>query len=271
MYKTIIFIFSVVLLTSCSTNNTTSTSHVIHDMDVYLKKARSKTEPIKSLRNVYKELSIIKLNRPSLTAIHYDSCLTVDLINRIDAYENNKLKINVLDLRYLNNFIEGEKVEDEQADWPFLHSRDFDHFVPLDEISEIDDEKAVEALAHWYKLKDIRFTVVLYEQSKILPRTKYDNYVLGGYFQGYGILYDLVEHKILCYFNVRINNLSNEIEDYTKDGIEIYDVMIDELKRETKSKIQFELSRKLNIDEALIDKQTLPKFFLYATQLILNR
>lgn len=250
IYKTIIFIFGVVLLTSC---DTTSSNYVVHNMDVYLKKAQTKTDPVKSLKSIYEELSIIKLSKPSVTAIHYDTCLTVDLMNRIDALENSSLKISVLDLKYVNNFIKGEKVEDKEADWTFLHSRDFDYFVPLDKISEIDNEKAVEAIAHWYRLKDIRYTVVLYEQSKALPRTKYEHYVLGGFFQGHGILYDLVEHKVLCYFNVRINNLSNVIENYAKEGIGVYEAMVEELKRETKSSIQFELSRKLNIDEDLID------------------
>lgn len=250
IYKTIFFIFGVVFLTSC---NTTSSNYTVQDIDFYLKKAQEKTEAVKSLKSVYKELSIIKLNKPVFTAIYYDSCLTVDLINRIDALENNSLKISVLDLKYLNNFIEGEKVDAEEAEWTFLHSRDFDYFVALDKISEIDNEKAVEAIAHWYRLKDIRYTVVLYEQTKALPRTKYENYVLGGFFQGYGILYDLVEHKILCYFNVRINNLTNRIEDYTKEGVSVYEAMMEELKRETKSSIQFELSRKLNVHESMID------------------
>jgi len=220
---------------------------------VYLEKARAKTDAIVALRDVYKELSILKLNQPTFSAILYDTCLTADLMHRIDAVGNTPLKINVLDLKYLDNFIGEQIVNDTVTDWGFLHSRDFDYFLPIDQFTEETNEKAIEALAHWYKIKDIRYTVVLAEQNKILPRTKYDNYVLGGYFQGYGILYDIVEHKVLCFFNFRVNNLSNKIEDYTKENREVYDAMIDELKSETKRKIQFELSKKLNIEETSID------------------
>jgi len=245
------FVFLVLCISACTVNDKNTSKQGERSLDWYTQKASEKADPVKALKNVYKELSILKLNQPTLSAIHYDTCLTVDLIERLDELET--FSINVLDLKFLNNFIAGEKSNEEEKDWSFLHSRSFDNFVPRAELKENDQEKAVKALAHWYKVQDIRYTVVLTEQNKILPRTNYDNYVLGGYFQGNGILYDLKEHKVLCYFNFRINNASNKIEDYTKEGLGTYDVMLEELKDEMKNKIRFELSRKLNIEEARIE------------------
>lgn len=245
------FVFFVLCISACTVNDKNTSTYSERSMDWYLEKAAEKADPIKALKNVYKELSILKLNQPNLSAIHYDTCLTADLIDHIDQQET--LKVNVLNLKYLNNFMTGDTENEEAEDWSFLHSRSFDYLVPLAELKENDQKKAVTALAHWYNIQDIRYTVVLYEQNKILPRTKFDNYVLGGYFQGNGILYDLKEHKVLCYFNFRINNLSNKIEDYTKEGQSTYEVMLEELTAEMKNKIQFEVSRKLNIEEDRIE------------------
>ncbi len=251
--KVIFFVFMMAIIASCNTKNTNSSSPVIQSIDAYLAKARSNTNPKKALKNAYKELSILSLNNPSLSAIHYDSCLTIDLANRVENIDKNNLQVNILNLNLLNNFMEGKQVDDAETNWDFLHSRDFDYLISLDKLNEASNNEAMEALARWYKIKDIRYTVVLKEQNKILPRTQYDNYVLGGYFQGYGIFYDLVEHKVLCYFNLRINNLSNKIEDYTKDDMNVYEAMMAELRTETKRKIQVELSRKLTIVETQVD------------------
>jgi len=230
-----------------------TSNHLVQSIDAYFDKANNQKNAVNTLKKVYKELSILKLVKPTLSTIHYDTCLTADLTNRLEHFENAAFPVNVLNLKYLDNFMEGEKAVAEEANWSFLHSKDFDYFIPINELKQTENKKAAEALAHWYKIKDTRYTIILTEQNKILPRTKFENYVLGGYFQGYGILYDLAEHKVLCYFNVRINNLSNKIEDYTKEGIGVYEAMINELKSETKNKLKLELSRKLNIKESQIE------------------
>jgi len=245
------FVFLGLCISACTVNDKNTSKHSEHSLDWYTQKAREKADPVKALKNVYKELSILKLNQPTLSAIHYDTCLTVDLIEHLEDLET--FSINVIDLKFLNNFIEGGKENEEEKDWSFLHSRSFDYFIPLNKLKENNKENAVKALANWYKIRDIRYTVVLTEQNKILPRANFDNYVLGGYFQGNGILYDLKEHKVLCYFNFRINNKSNKIEDYTKEGQSTYEIMLEELKAEMNNNIRFEVSRKLNIEKDRID------------------
>jgi len=245
--RVIVFVFGLSFL-CCDHENS---SNRIQSLARYEQKAASIVDPQKALKSAYEELAVLKLNQPSVTAIHYDTCLTDDLQKHLT--KNQTFKVNVLDLKYIDQFIEGTTIDDEESNWRFLHSNNFNFLVPLTELPKTTNEKTAKALAHWLNIKDIRYTVILYEQNKILPRVNFENYVLGGYFQGHGILYDLKEYKAICYFPFRVNNLSNTIEDYTKEGMDIYDAMMNELKNEMKLKIQFELARKLNIEEALIE------------------
>jgi len=52
--------------------------------------------------------------------------------------------------------------------------------------------------------------IIFKERKKILPRTNFEHYVLGGMFDGGIYLYDLYDYKAICFFSFRINNSNLE-------------------------------------------------------------
>jgi len=85
-------------------------------------------------------------------------------------------------------------------------------------------------------------------EAKILPRTNNPNYVLGGFYEGYALLYDLKNQQVLCYFNYRINNTSNYREHYVNEKHFAFEGMMMELKTIHHSKLKALVAEKLGLE-----------------------
>lgn len=240
MYKIFYIICFVTFLSACDSNGfKPKTADSFNNVE----------NPVAALKEAYKDFAVLKINQPTLTTIYYDSCLAEGLTKKIEA-GTKPVEFNIINLNYLNQFIEGAKFDSRELKWDFLNSGNFNQLIPLKELK--DSTKAAVALNHWQQIKSNRYTFVLQEQTKILPRTGYENYVLGGAFHGYAILYDIVAHKVICYFNYRINNSSNSIEDYSDKGPDLYENMMAELRQEMHKRMTGLISEKTGIDSSRV-------------------
>ena len=245
--RIIIFLLSLLILSSCNTSNSTK------DYDYFYKIAQQEEDPVEALKQAYKEAGIIQINQPSEGTIYYDSC-NVEVLNQTIANSGGALTINVVDLPYLDRFV--KKAEGNQSEtlrtWHFLRSGFFNEMQPLYKLG--DEEKARVSLANWMKIKEDRFLIVVKEQQKLLPRPR-ENHVLGGIYQGSAVLFDIVDHKVICYFPFRANNTSNRISDYDTLNIGIYNAMLNQLENEIHRKMTFALSERLGLPENHINLQ----------------
>jgi len=211
----------------------------------YYKIAKTEVAPVEAYKDAFTQLKIMHQNKTDIQTIGYDTCINKALSDKIN-YIKKTIELNVIDYGYLNYLVtDSVKSIDEVASWNFMHSKNFNSLRKLD---DIDGDESFSSLAHLRKILDNRFTIIIHEEAKILPRTNKPNYVLGGFYEGYGLLYDLKNHQVLCYFNYRINNSSNYREDYTKDGKPIFENMMLELKSIHEAKLKEIVAEKLNLE-----------------------
>lgn len=246
--RNITFLLAILIISSCKTGSSTK------DFDYFYNLAKQEENPVKALKQAYKEAKIIQINQPDEKTIYYDSC-NVDILNEKIRVSDGNLNINVVDLGFLNRFVEKSEAKLINTDykiWHFLRSSYFNEMQALYAVK--DEEKAIVSLANWMKIKDDRFLIVVKEQQKLLPRPK-DKYVLGGIYQGSAVLFDIVDHKVICYFPFRANNVSNRFEDYDTLNIGIYNAMVRELENQIELKMKTALSEKLGLPAEQINLQ----------------
>lgn len=217
------------------------------DIKKYYKEAKEETDPIKAYKDALAELKIMHQNKTDVKTISYDSCITDALSKKID-YLKNAIEFNVIDYRYLDYLVaDSVSSVDDFVFWNFMHSQNFNMLFRQEDIGDHNGLASL-SLAHLNKIIDNRFTIVLHKQAQLLPRTNKPNYVLGGFFEGYGLLYDLKTQQVLCYFSYRINNTSNYREDYSKDEKPVFDNMMLELEKTHHSKLRDIVAEKLNLE-----------------------
>jgi len=235
-----LLLLTIVIITGCQTSTATK------DFDYFYNIAKQEDDPVKALKQAYKEAKIIQINQPDASTIYYDSC-NVEILNTQIKNSAGQLNINVVDLDYLNRFVIKSEAKLGSANhkmWHFLRSSYFNEMQALYALG--DKEKAIVSLANWMKVKEDRFLIVIKEQQKLMPRPKED-YVLGGIFQGSAVLFDIVDHKVICYFPFRANNTSNRFEDYDTTNIGIYNAMVRQLESQIEIKMKENLSEKLGL------------------------
>lgn len=161
---------------------------------------------------------------------YYDTCVN-DIISNIFE-SNNSLNLNFVDLKLLKYYakIDTSIKNDVLNQWPFLRTSSFNLIL-----NDMLKNKKASVANNWQNIFKDRYILILKERKKILPRTNFEHYVLGGMFDGGIFLYDLHDYKTICYFNFRVNNTSNKIDFYSKYKADsVYDAMVLELTEKIK-------------------------------------
>jgi len=225
-------IFAAILLlffiNSCTDNKAKTVPKFDKDKHVLEKK---------SITDIKIDAEIILNSLISSKHLYYDTCLTEAMAQ---LFERDKtLTLNFVDeslLKYFSKNDTSQKVEDINQ-WNFLRNSTFNSLTKA-----FDKKNKSSAGEFWQEITNERYILILQERKKILPRTNFEHYVLGGMFDGGIFLYDVLDYKNICYFNFRVNNTSNKIEFYEKyKNSSTYDAMLIELKEQLK----------LNLDEKI--------------------
>jgi len=253
MFRSLCMVSLLLYLTACYNGNDNtlnySDSKKIAD---YYKEAKNEALPLEAYKDAFTQLEIMHNNKTDVKTIVSDSCINNALAEKINFLKNS-IELNVIDYDYLNYLItDSVKLVKEALSWNFMHSENFSALKKLNDIGD-DDELAAKALAHLRKILDNRYTILLHKQGKLLPRTNKPNYVLGGFYNGYGLLYDLKTHQVMCYFSYRINNTSNYREDYAAEGRSVFDNMILEMESTHHTKLKKIIAERLNLESFQID------------------
>jgi len=249
IYKCLWIATLILSLTACynSGNNNDDLNYSdAKDIAEYHKIAKAEENPAEAYKNAFAELRILHQNKTDIKTIGYDSCINKALADKIN-YLKNSMELNVIDSDYLNYLvIDSIKSLEEEAQWRFMHSNNFNLLSKPKDVGD-DKAKASLSLAYMRKIIDNRFTLIIHKEAKLLPRTNKPNYVLGGFYEGYALLYDLKSHQVICYFNYRINNSSNYRKDYSANGKPVFENMMVELKNIHQKKLKNLVAEKLNL------------------------
>lgn len=222
------------------------------DISEYYEIVKTEADPVEAYKEAIMQLKIMHQNKTDIATVSYDSCINRALSNKIN-YLKNRMELNVIDHEFLNYLlIDSVNAVNNDSLWNFMRSENFNN---LSKLVTIEDNKALAntSLAHLLKILDNRFTVLIHKQAKLLPRTNKPNYVLGGFFEGYALLYDLKNQQVICYFNYRINNTSNYKEFYMKNDKSIFDNMVLELDSVHRAKLVNLVAEQLNLQPFQVD------------------
>lgn len=242
----------LIYLSACYNSNENLNFSDAKDIDAYYKIANSSPDVAKAYEDAFMQLKILHLNKTDIRTVSQDTCINKPLADKINQIKKT-IELNIIDHNYLSYLvIDSLKLEEKDDSWNFMHSKNFNSLTKLSNI-ENNDSLSTLSLAHLLKILDNRFTVIIHQEAKLLPRTNKPNYVLGGFFEGYGLLYDLKNQQVMCYFNYRINNSSNYREDYMKDERTIYENMMLELISIHKDKMKNLIAEKLNLDPLQVE------------------
>jgi len=253
IFRYFLIVAFLIHLSACYTSSNDSLNYSdSKDIKKYYEVAKTESDPVKAYKDAFTQLRILHQKKTDIKTVVYDSCVNAALKEKIN-YIKNDIKLNVIDYGYLDYLINSTKENIEYAVmWNFMHSNNFNALFKPEDISD-NNALTTFCLAHINKILDNRFTVIIYEEAKILPRTNKPNYVLGGFYEGYALLYDLKTHEVLCYFNYRVNNTSNLREDYTTEEHFAFEGMMLQLKKRHYYNLKQIVAEKLRLEPSQVN------------------